>query len=281
MKGRNLGVGLVVLASSMFSLAGSAAPALAETTPATCVVHSVVPTFVAQGEFTTSAMVADVIEVGCNPTIYGTESKIKITASQLFTRCKERLTWYIPNPFKVEKNKRGVTLTLDADGNATVALLAGPGCSAGDSLITAHMLEEPFETFTTFFEVLAPQNTPKGVFALPSAQIEDAMSSAVATVVEAEFPGGSEKFVRLASEELFSRCRVKPHLHWIRMNGREEKEKSEISKVQLDNNGNAFVIVIGDASCAEGTSLIEADLESKPFTTFTTNFTVESPRPNF
>jgi hypothetical protein len=65
------------------------------------------------------------------------------------------------------------------------------------------------------------------------------------------------------------------------MNGKEEKEKSEISKVQLDNNGNAFVIVIGDASCAEGTSLIEADLESKPFTTFTTNFTVELPRPNF
>ena len=51
--------------------------------------------------------------------------------------------------------------------------------------------------------------------------------------------------------------------------------------VELDDNGNAFVIAIGDASCAPGSSLIEADLESKPFTTFTTEFTILSPRPTF
>ena len=53
----------------------------------------------------------------------------------------------------------------------------------------------------------------------------------------------------------------------------------EVRGVQLDNNGNAFVIAIGDSSCAEGASLIEADLEAKPFTTFTTNFLIEAPRP--
>jgi len=39
------------------------------------------------------------------------------------------------------------------------------------------------------------------------------------------------------------------------------------------------VIAIGDASCSPGSSLIEADLEEKPFTTVTTHFMVESPKP--
>jgi hypothetical protein len=127
--------------------------------------------------------------------------------------------------------------------------------------------------------VLPPVTTKPGVFALPATQVEDALSSGVATIVEAEFAGGSEKKVRIAAEELYARCRVAPHLHWIRMNGEEETNVSEVREVQLDNDGNAFVIVIGDASCAEGPSLIEADLEAKPFTTYTNPFTVEAPRP--
>jgi hypothetical protein len=54
---------------------------------------------------------------------------------------------------------------------------------------------------------------------------------------------------------------------------------SEINGLRLDNNGNGFVIAIGDASCAPGSSLIEADMEEKPFATVTTNFLVESPKP--
>jgi hypothetical protein len=173
-------------------------------------------------------------------------------------------------------------LTLDADGNATAAVLAGPGCQAGESLITAHMEEEPFETFTNAYTVLPPVNTTQGIFALdptPGSQVEDAHSSSVATIIEAEVTGGSEKFIRFGSEELFARCRVEPHIRWIRMSGEQQTDTSEITGVQLDNNGNAFVIVIGGESCAEGTSLIEGDLESKPFSTFTTNFTIEAPRP--
>jgi hypothetical protein len=247
------------------------------------------PSFVAQGEElpgeATAATVGDVIEVECNPTVYGTESKVKITANQLFSRCKGNLTWYVPNPFTETKGKPGVTLTLDPDGNATVALLAGPGCAAGESLISAHMEEEPFETFTTSFTVLPPITTPPGVFALPGTQVEDATSSGVATIVQAEFPGGSEKEVHIGSEELFHRCRIAPHVRWIRMNGTveqgngEEESRSDVQKVRLDNDGNAFVIAIGDGSCSPGTSLIEADLESKPFTTLTTTFTILPPQP--
>ena len=276
MKSRNLGVGLVVLASSALLLAGTASVAAAAPT-GTCVVHSL-PSFTAQGEETTAATVADIVEVECNPNIYGTGSKIKITANQLYTRCEKKLTWYVPNPYS-EVAGPGVSVRLDADGNATVALLAGPGCQTGESLVSAHMEEEPFETFTTSFTALPPNITTPGVFALPSTQVEDSLSSSAATIIQAEFAGGSEKEVRIGGEELFARCRVFPHLRWIRDNRIVETDKSEIEKVPLDNDGNGFVIAVGDGSCAEGPSLIEADLESKPFTTFMTNFTIEAPRP--
>ena len=260
------------------SAASAAKGARAQSQPATCLIHSL-PSFTAQGELKVAATVADIIEVECNPTVYGTESKIKITASQLFNGCKGHLTWFVPNPFKEVKGTLGVTVELDADGNATVAVLAGPGCTAGESLISAHMQEEPFESFTTSFTVLPPANTAEGVFALPGSQVEDAGSSAVATIIEAEFPGGSEKKVRIGSDELFARCRREPHVRWIRMDGTIEAGTEGATAVELDNNGNAFVIAVGDSSCAEGTSLIEADLESKPFTTFTNTFTVLPPQP--
>ena len=116
--------------------------------------HSL-PTFVAQGEFATAAEVADIVEVKCDPFVYGTGSKVKITADQLLSRCKGDLSWYATNPFKVTTG-RGITVELDADGNNTVALLGGPGCTAGESLITAHQEEEPFESFTTSFTVGEP-----------------------------------------------------------------------------------------------------------------------------
>jgi hypothetical protein len=250
-----------------------------------CVIHSL-PSFIAQGERESMATVADIVEVECNPYLYGTGSKIRITADQLLSRCKGGLTWIVPNPFRKETNSRGVTVALDADGNATVALIAGPGCEAGESLVSAHMEQEPFETFTTSFTVLPPVTTPPGVFALPGTQVEDAASSAVAAIIQVEFAHGAEKRVRIGSEELFARCRVQPKLRWFQIvPGNEGAEVSEVSGVSevtgvtLDNDGNAFVVVIGDSSCAEGPSLIEADLESKPFTTFTTTFTTQPPQP--
>jgi hypothetical protein len=289
MKSRNLSVAVMALASSLFLLAGTAsahgtAPTSASTTKATCEVHSL-PSFIAQGEFGASATAADIIEVECDPTVYGTGSPMRVTDFQLFSRCKT-LTWIVPNPFS-RTTGPGVEVRLDADGNATVAVVAGPGCQVGETLVSAHMLLEPFETFTTPFTVLPPVPTTPGVFALPNHQVEDAFSSGFATIIQAEFKQGSEKFVRIGSEELFARCRVGPKLRWFEEIGPpgdgaalvEVAGLPELTKVQLDNDGNAFVIAVGDSSCAEGPSLIEADLESKPFTTFTTEFNVEAPRP--
>src|SRR5450631_247900 len=271
---RKLCVGLMGVASSMLLMAGTAsAPGSAAAQGAegsTCAVHSL-PSFVAQGEFNTQATAADVIEVECNPFLYGTGSKVTVIASQLYSRCNSDIAWYIPNPYS-ETYGRSVELTLDADGNATVALIAGPKCQAGESLVSVHQDEGEFNSYTTSFTVLPPNDTPLGVTAMPSHQVEDAESSAVATIVQAEFPGAAESYVRIGSEELYRRCAVEPKLRWITESGQEYDARSEISEgaVRLDNNGNAFVLAIGDSSCAPGSSLIEADLEEKPFTTVTT-----------
>src|SRR5664280_964899 len=275
---RKLCVGLMVVASSMLLMAGTASAQ--GTVGSTCAIHSL-PSFVAQVEFSQQATAADVIEVECNPFLYGTGSKVTVIASQLYSRCNGDITWYIPNPYE-EIYGRSVELTLDADGNATVALVAGPKCQAGESLVSVHQDEGEFNSYTTSFTVLPPNDTPMGVTALPSHHVEDAGSSAVATIIEAEFPGAAESYVRIASEELYRRCGVSPHLHWVGVRGGEAGGLStgpEYNGLQLDNNGNGFLIAIGDASCSPGTSLIEADLEEKPFTTVTTNFTVESPKP--
>jgi hypothetical protein len=253
----------------------------------TCVVHSL-PSFVGQGEFALEATVADIVEIECNPFRYGTGAGVEVSASQLYERCAHHLRWYGPGvvaesngdaPSSDGVNARAVNVALDADGSATVTLLAGPGCFPGESLIGVHMLEKPFETFTATFTVLPPGPTPEGVFALPASQPEDARTSSVATILEAEFHGAGEEPVRFGASELYARCRFGPRLRWVRMDGKVLSGTPEITGINLDNAGNAFVIVLGSASCMEGTSLIEADLETSPFTTLTTTFTVLPPQP--
>jgi hypothetical protein len=271
----------MALASSFVLMAGTASARTVsspDTSSTTCTVESQ-PSFTLQGEFSNTASAADVIEVSCDPTKYGTGGKVTVIASQLYSRCDDDVTWYIPNPYDVVDG-RSVELTLDADGNANVALIAGPKCQAGETLISLHEDEAPFESFTTSWSVLPPAETPLGLTALPASQVEDAESSGVATVIEAEFPGESESEVRVGSEELFRRCEISPHLHWIEEDRTEVDDTSEVTEgIQLDNDGNGFIVAVGDSSCAPGASLIEADLETKPFTTLTTDFTVVAPEP--
>jgi hypothetical protein len=305
---RTLGVGPTVLASCLLLTVSSAfaRAASADRSPDkskashVCAVKSL-RSFVLQGESARTASAADVIEVSCDPFVYGTGSRITISDSQLFNSCAA-LNWIVPNNgpligpgpsappgFSISGSQPSVTVNVDADGNANVALIAGPDCSAGETLIAAQMDEEPFEASTTRFTLLASKQTTAGVKALPASQVEDDTSSAVVTIVEAAFRGGSKKLVRIGADDLFNRCRATPRLHFMK-----QKESgglvtienltgvSEIGGahgVPLDNDGNGFVILVGDSSCASGPSLIEADLEAKPMTTYTSRFTVKTPRP--
>lgn len=287
----------MVLASSFMLLAGVAS---AHGTPAgesggsgSCTVVSL-PSFVAQGEYGYAASVADVVEVSCNPYTYGTGQEVTVTAAQLASRC-HNLAWIVPNNSYNEPEAQlgqSVHLNLDADGNATASLVAGPNCMAGESLVTLDENEAPYETFTTSFMVTPPVNTPQGVVAMPSSQVEDSSSSSVTTVVEAEFTGGGESYVRLASEQLNDRCND-GGLIWVpgyvteylnRDYSTASVKQAELryeneTEIRLDNNGNGFAIAVGVDSCLEGTSLIEADLLESPFTTETTTFTVVAPKP--
>jgi hypothetical protein len=275
----------MVLASSFALLVGTASAhgtvKPQEATAGACTVRSL-PSFIAQGEFSTSATVGDVIEVSCNPLIYSDGAEVTITAAQLYDRCGHEVTWYDPNEDGEYSSSDGnsVNLHLDVDGNANVGLIAGPHCMVGDSLITLDEDESPYETFTTSFTVMPDVNTEPGVFMEPAAQVEDAESSAVVTIAQAEFKEASESYVRIGARQLFDRCQEGDHLIVVSESREETTDEPEVLEaIRLDDNGNGFALLLGSDSCAEGTSLIEADLESSPFETFKADFKVESPRP--
>jgi lambda repressor-like predicted transcriptional regulator len=272
---------LMVLLISAFAFSGLAlAHKSAKTRPAgeeaaACSIVSL-PSFVDQGEFKQAGSIADIIEVHCQ-SVYA-EQYVKLSSAELSSRCQGGLKWevaYSNTPAAEGSSISGVQ--LDDAGNATVAVFGGPSCASGESLISAHLEEAPYETFTTSFVVLPPHATPPGVQALPSSQVEDDITSSVATILEVEFPSVyAERYVNISAEQLHARCGLGPHLFWEgpEANGLGEGESQQ---VQLDNSGNAFVLVYGNVSCASGNSLIEANLTSAPYTTYTTEFTVKSP----
>jgi uncharacterized repeat protein (TIGR01451 family) len=242
-----------------------------------CVINTL-PSFMDQGEFKNASSVADVVEVECEPVF--AEHTVHFSANELYSRCQHHLIWSLPYPYKPVSGP-GFTVTLDNDGNATAVILAGPGCAAGESLVAAHMEQAPFTTVTTAFTVLPPRPTPPGVTASPKEEVENEDTSSVATVVQVEFPPVfAEAYVNINAEQLYARCHVPPHLVWLGAGGQKLGEGVDtITGVQLDNDGNAFVMLLGGGSCASGRSEIEASLESAPYTTYTTTFTILPPQP--
>jgi hypothetical protein len=273
----------MVLASSLLLAVGSASAhgtVAPQGGPAAggCTVKSL-PSFMAQGEKESAATVGDIIEVSCDPFQYSAGEEVTVTASQLFSRCHE-ITWYTPNSDTPEElSGRSVSLKLDVNGNANVGLIAGPHCMVGESLITLDENSAPYETFTTSFQVLPTANTPQGLYVTPSSQVEDQETSSVVTIAQVEMEGASEEEVRFGYKQLFDRCAKGDHIELIKLNREEVEETPEALKAfELDNNGNGFVLIEGTESCAEGSSLFEADGEAPPFVTLTGHFKVEAPR---
>ncbi|HTQ68537.1 MAG TPA: hypothetical protein VMI13_07575 [Solirubrobacteraceae bacterium] len=295
MERRNLLAGLAVLALSLFVLSGTAFAHAAHhkkvkprehgsSSAETCVVHAMPNAFMDQGEFGTSSSVADIIEVECEE-VYA-EQHVRISANELYSRCDKSLYWRTPYERHTEYTEgASFSVELDNDGNATAIVIGGPSCAAGESLISAHLESAPYTTVTTVFTVLPPRPTEPGVFATPESKVEGENYSDVATIVQVEFsPVFAEEPVNVDFAQLESRCKVCPYTEAIVMgeNGYPYTE-SKVSDVtlNLDNDGNAFVVLVGNASCAAGSSLIEASLENAPYTTYTTDFTVEPPQPTF
>ena len=274
----------VLLATSAPALARSRALTKAAVDPSTCSISSL-PSFVDQGEFANASSVADYVKVSCNPEYAG--RSVKVSATELFNRCSEKLEWVGRVEWPILKFLgligvgKSVTLRLDDAGNTWAVVFAGPGCAGGESLISAHLEAPPFTTVTTGFTVLAPRVTPPGATVLPSEITLGDLASSFGAIVEVEYPPVfAEDWVTINSEQLAARCKIPPHLIWFGPNLHLLGFGAESSaRVQLDNDGNAFAVVFGAFSCAAGTSDIEATLEEAPYTTYTTKLTLAPPAP--
>ena len=268
----------IIAILAMWALPAQAAPRQVAaphsgTTQPTCLIRTP-PPFVEAGEFATESSVAGVFIVECRPV--HSQQTVTITADELNARCRGTLSWSTPPPM-VFGTGESFNVTLDNEGAAIASFWGGPSCAAGTSLICAHLNAPPFTTVCKNFTIKPPQNTPSGVKAIPSTEVEDAVNSSVETVIFVEFPSvNAEQFVKINAQELFARCAG--GITWI---GPDEAPfgTGPSTFVQLDNNGNAFVTAEAGPSCASGSSKIEASLQIAPFTTFTTTFTILSPRP--
>jgi len=287
---RSLLAGLAVLAVSMLTLSDTAlartahhprTKAAAGGAEQVCKIDATPGSFVDQGEFATSSSVADVVEVECKPVF--AEKKVTIAAQELYARCNHELSWTTPPTVPVTTGP-AFGVTLDDDGNAIAVLWGGPSCAAGGSLVTAELDEAPYTTVTTEFTVLPPQPTAVGLRVEPAEATESATNSSVATIVQVEFPPVyGEQYVNVNDRELYNRCQEGARLSWV---GPDEEVFAEgnfepgAKKVRLDDDGNAFVVLLAGESCAAGPTLVEASLESAPYTTFTGTFTVGAPKPS-
>jgi hypothetical protein len=307
---RNLLAGVVTMVASLFLVAGTAfghtataAPLGNPTAKGPCAVHSL-PSFIDQGEGFTASSVADIIEVECEPGYE--EASATISSQELQSRC-HTLIWGRINQITGEwegiKSPK-VTTVLDNADNATVVVFGGPSCSTGSSLVSAHLNEAPAETFTTNFAVLQPQSSKPGITALdPPAtstigngmKVEDSNFSDVATIVQLEFEKRyAEKEVILNAEQLYFDCpvgtglsvhvtAVGPEGFVLALAGEEGVVRlPKFSPFTLNNNGNAFVVLLASQSCTPATLGIEASVNAPPgFTTYETPFTVLEPQATF
>ena len=282
---------VAVLAAALLTLA---APTMAQASQRTkvvratsgrgCIVNSL-PAFMDQGEGPTVGSVADIIEVECEVT--GAEQydgKISITDTELYNRCGKEMSWTAP-PNLPTVTGPSFTESLDEDGNATAVLWAGPNCRPGETTIVADEQEYPFETYMSTYTVLPPEPTPEGVYALDpcetgacASKVEDDNTGSVVTIVEVELPI-VEAHVAIEAQQLYSRCGHSPHLLWIGPDEVLLSEKSVLTELETDNDGNAFVVLMGGASCQPGTVRIFADLEEESFETYSTAFTALAPQP--
>ncbi len=272
-----LGV-LAVVQPATASAKGGAKPAVAAPPTNQCIVHSL-PAFMDQGIEKDASSVADIVEVECDPFEY--DGKVKISDVELYDRCGRNMSWSPTYEFKSTVGP-STEAQLDDDGNATVVLWAGPECKPGESQVVVDEVAYPNETYMTPFSVLPPEETPEGVFALPSRQVEDEIHSSVATILEVEFPAVAEHKVAIDAEQMYDRCGKGPHAIWIGPNEEPIKAEGRLegeSAIETDDDGNAFVVLLGARSCQPGKVVIAASLEESPFTTVDTTFTIESPRP--
>jgi hypothetical protein len=250
MERRKLWAGaLLAVASSLLLMAGTASahgtvlPAGQVSEAAHCVIHTL-PGLMRQGEFKQVGDVGDIVTIECDPKVFPGGTKVEVSDAQLYSRCSlshGTITWVNPNEFSTGYPNTGwgrsFTVELDGNGNVNIALVAGPNCAVGGTVISGHTLEgggnTTVESFSAGFAVLEAKPTPEGVTVMPKEQVEDEGSSAVATLIQTEF-GSTEAQVRVAAPELYARCPVGYHVIWLRPNGERVYGKELVGGDELE-----------------------------------------------
>ena len=85
------------------------------------------------------------------------EQQVEISSNQLEDRCGQGASWFLITPTGVAAPP-GNQVTLDDDGNAVFVFL-GASCAAGASEVTADVEAGTHPTYTTSFNIVAPQPT--------------------------------------------------------------------------------------------------------------------------
>ena len=109
-------------------------------------------------------------------------------------------------------------------------------------------------------------------------QGEFSTASSIADIVSVECePVYAEKYVTISATELYDSC--DKLLYWSEAAPFSLSESEPSFTVRLDNDGNGGAVLWGGPSCAAATSLVSAHLDSAPYSTVVTTFTVLPPRP--
>jgi hypothetical protein len=85
------------------------------------------------------------------------EAQAEISSNQLEDRCGQGASWFLVTPTGIAAPP-GNQVTLDDDGNA-VFVFFGASCAAGSSEVTADVEAGDHPTYTTSFNIVAPQPT--------------------------------------------------------------------------------------------------------------------------
>ena len=140
-------------------------------------------------------------------------------------------------------------------------------------MITAELEAPPYLVLTTPFVIAPPKPTTPGltVLTLGGKPSEGANTAAI---IDVEFaPEFADEEVSISANLHALPCALPPLPTWLGPLGLLLAEGGEVTKVLLDHESSAFVVLLlGRESCSTRTNVIQASLEQAPYTTFVTEF---------
>jgi hypothetical protein len=226
-----------------------------------------------------------VVEVETLPSFAG--DNVTIASSQLDASCTN--LQFVANRGSATPGffDHNITVALDDDGNATVALYA-TDCPPGMSVIEADLDVAPFLTALATLTTLPPVVTPEGLTGSPNNEVEtgDTGSSGDSDVIAVFYvetnPVYAEQTAHISSPQLESRCIG--GWWWQGGNGGSASSEPDGSidpdgpGSVLDDDGNAVYVFFG-ASCAAGDSQVIAEVDAGSHPTYVFDYTILPPQP--